>query len=91
MSKTKFDFGIMFKSAILLVIMIFPLSYVHEFGHAMVCSSEGFDFKITVDENGLYGKVVEAGTTVTPVRELLKNKSMNVVTGEVQRHIRMMD
>ena len=42
-----------------------------------------WDFKVTVDENGLYGKVVEAGTTVTPVRELLKNKSMNVVTGEV--------
>ena len=52
MSKTKFDFGIMFKSAILLVIMIFPLSYVHEFGHAMVCSAEGFDFEITVDEMG---------------------------------------
>jgi len=42
-----------------------------------------WDFKITADGDGLYGKVVEAGTTVTPVRELLKNKSMNVVTGEI--------
>ena len=52
MTKTKFDFGIMFKSAFLLVIMVFPLSYVHEFGHAMICSSEGFDFEITVDAMG---------------------------------------
>ena len=50
--KNKLDFRIMMKSGILLVALIFPLSYVHEFGHASVCAFEGYDYQITVDALG---------------------------------------
>ena len=59
MARTKLDFAIIAKSAIILIAMIYPLSYAHEFGHAIVCASEGFDFDITVDALG--GRMVCLG------------------------------
>ena len=40
MTRTKLDFTIIAKSAIILIAMIYPLSYAHEFGHAIVCAGD---------------------------------------------------
>ena len=43
-------------SILLLILFLFPLSYVHELGHAAVCASEGKEFEISLGADG--GKMV---------------------------------
>ena len=52
--KTILDNRIVFRSLALLVIFFIPVTYVHELGHAMVCSAEGHEYKIAVGVNGGY-------------------------------------
>ena len=53
---TKLDFRIVSKSILLLILFLFPLSYVHELGHAAICASEGKEFEISLGADG--GKMV---------------------------------
>ena len=43
-------------SILLLILFLFPLSYVHELGHAAICASEGKEFEISLGADG--GKMV---------------------------------
>jgi len=52
--KTILDYRIVFKSIALLVIFSIPVIYVHELGHATICSAEGHEYKILVGVNGGY-------------------------------------
>jgi len=46
------DYDILKKATILMIILIIPMSYVHEVGHAIICSLENNEFHISVGVNG---------------------------------------
>ena len=50
--KRKLKFRVAIPAFALLVVLMFPFSYIHELGHASVCASEGNTFDITIDLNG---------------------------------------
>jgi len=53
------DYDILKKATILMIILIIPMSYVHEIGHAIICSLEENEFHISVGVNG--GSIVCIG------------------------------
>jgi len=46
------DYDILKKATILMIILIIPLSYVHETGHAIICTVEENEFHLSVGING---------------------------------------
>ena len=51
-SQTTLDYKTFQNATILLVILIIPMSYIHETGHAIICSVEENEFNLSVGING---------------------------------------
>ena len=64
-SQTTLDYKTFRNATILLAILIIPMSYIHETGHAIVCASQGNEFKIGFSVNG--GSLVCLGQLENPV------------------------
>jgi len=64
-SQATLDFKTFRNATILLAILIIPMSYIHETGHAIVCASQGNEFKIGLGVNG--GSLVCLGQLENPV------------------------
>ena len=46
------NYDILKKASLLMIILIIPMSYVHETGHAIICSLEENEFHLAVGING---------------------------------------
>lgn len=63
-------------SVLLYIVLVVPVSVFHEFGHALVCSSNGYSYRIWVDFTG--GHEICSNTSVT---RLLSYNAMGGIFG----------
>lgn len=65
-SKPLFDWGIALRSLALLLVLYIPFSYLHELGHAAICSIDGFRYDISVMYSGVAMTVCH-GDVLNPI------------------------